>query len=69
MTFVGNPDVVARWIPRHERVRALTVASLGHGLGSAINFPLTGLIINQLGWPQVFYIFGKLCVRRERGIH
>ena len=61
-TFVGIPDVVARWIPRHERVRALTGATLGYTLGNAINFPLTGFIIHHLGWSKVFYIFGKLDV-------
>ncbi|CAG2069515.1 unnamed protein product [Timema podura] len=51
----------ARWIPAHERGKFM-VSYHGLAIGSALNYPLGGLLITSLGWEYVFYFTGGLSV-------
>lgn len=60
LSFIGIIDVYARWAPPNERVRLSNLAYLGYGVGVAINYPLSGFIIQNFGWRYLFYMYGKL---------
>ena len=34
--------------------------STGAHIGTVIAMPLSGVLAERLGWPSVFYVFGKL---------
>lgn len=48
----------AEWAPPLERSRLVMLAQTGSEFGTIVGLPLCGLIIDNLGWPYVFYIFG-----------
>ncbi|KAL0269008.1 UNVERIFIED_CONTAM: hypothetical protein PYX00_010755 [Menopon gallinae] len=49
----------ARWIPQSERSKFMT-SYHGAAVGTAITYPLSGLIITCFGWDYVFYFIGSL---------
>ena len=42
-----------------ERARFVSFTYLGGALGSAVCFPIAGLILEWGGWETVFYLFGR----------
>lgn len=46
-----------RWFPRHEQSRGNSLLLCGLYLGNIVGTPLVVLIMDSLGWHQVFHIF------------
>nr|CAD7444298.1 unnamed protein product [Timema bartmani] len=61
VTWPTMHSLSARWIPAHERGKFM-VSYHGLAIGSALNYPLGGLLITSLGWEYVFYFTGGLSV-------
>ena len=59
ISFISTTDIFTRWVPLSERVRAVTISTLGQSLGSAITYPISGFIIQYFGWKYIFYFSGK----------
>lgn len=47
-------------------MRLYTYASLGFGIGAAINYPLSGFVVHNFGWQSLFYIYGKAILLRTQ---
>ena len=55
--------MVARWMPKMERSRAISIIFCGSAIGSVVTLPLTGYLCDQKflgGWPSIFYLLGIL---------
>ena len=48
------------WAPPNERMRLITIPSNGFVFGLATVFPISGFLIQNYGWQNLFYICGKL---------
>eukprot|EP00889_Picochlorum_renovo_P000671 jgi/Picre1/27701/NNA_000665.t1 len=55
-------NLLSKWIPVKERSRSLSLVYSGMYTGSVIGLGLSPQLINILGWPSVFYIFGSIGV-------
>lgn len=55
-------DIVARTIPPEQRSRATSFIFGGLHVGSLLGLVVAPPIIQNLGWPSVFYLFGGLGV-------
>ncbi|BAM81935.1 probable Na+-dependent inorganic phosphate cotransporter [Cyanidioschyzon merolae strain 10D] len=53
-------NLVSRWVPNQERSRALSLIYSGMYMGSVIGLLLCPLLMRNLGWQSVFYVFGAL---------
>ncbi|MDB6089340.1 MAG: transporter [Gammaproteobacteria bacterium] len=53
-------ELLGRWVPPHERTRAVTRYMSGIPCGQVLGFIGTGWIIAQSGWPMAFYVFGGI---------
>ncbi|GAQ83470.1 phosphate transporter [Klebsormidium nitens] len=53
-------NLLARWVPKTERSRALALVYSGMYLGSVTGLGISPSFIHQFGWPSVFYSFGSL---------
>ncbi len=49
-----------RWVPVRERSRSLALVYSGMFIGSILGLGCSPTLIQALGWPSVFYIFGSL---------
>jgi len=52
--------LVATWIPKSERSRAVATLGSGKNSGSIIGLLLAPLIISAFGWQALFFAFGSL---------
>ena len=59
MTFPAIQAMWGVWAPPLERSKLAMLGFCGAQMGTIVGFPLSGAIIDGLGWPYVFYIFGK----------
>ncbi|XP_065204133.1 putative inorganic phosphate cotransporter [Planococcus citri] len=50
--------ILSHWAPFHERGRLGALVFAGAQVGNVISMAVTGIIIQKLGWPYVFYIYG-----------
>jgi len=50
--------ILANWVPKTERSRALALVTTGITAGTVGALFLAPLIVQSLGWPSVFIIFG-----------
>lgn len=50
--------LLGKWVPSHERTRAVTAVSSGVQLGSTTAFLISPWLMRQYGWQSVFYVFG-----------
>ena len=57
-TFPAAYSLYGRWIPESERSRAVALLVGGIPLGTLFALTTTGWLINEYGWPSVFYLFG-----------
>ena len=48
------------WVPKTEQARTISLFSTGAPLGTMVALLMSGWIINNYGWPMVFYAFGAL---------
>lgn len=55
-------NLLSKWIPVKERSRSLSLVYSGMYTGSVIGLGFSPQLINMLGWPSVFYIFGSMGV-------
>ena len=51
-------DIVGRSVPKEERARAMSFVFAGLQVGSILGYILAPEIIERLGWPAVFVVFG-----------
>nr|CAD7573238.1 unnamed protein product [Timema californicum] len=59
VTYPCIHAVWARWAPPLERSRMASLAFAGSYVGTVVSLPVCGLLANELGWPSIFYVFGK----------
>ncbi|CAG2165540.1 unnamed protein product [Oppiella nova] len=53
--------MIAQWMPKMERSRAMSIIFAGSSLGSVVSLPLTGYLCDESflgGWPAIFYVLG-----------
>ena len=53
-------NILSKWIPVSERSRSLALVYSGMYLGSVTGLAFSPALINNFGWPSVFYSFGSL---------
>jgi ACS family sodium-dependent inorganic phosphate cotransporter len=51
-------NLAARWLPQHERSRAITLMVGGVPIGTVVGLLLSGLLLDHLPWPAMFHLFG-----------
>ncbi|MGR8919480.1 MAG: ACS family MFS transporter [Gammaproteobacteria bacterium] len=56
--FPSAYNLYGRWVPPNERSRAVSMLIGGIPLGTLFALVVTGWLVEQFGWPSVFYIFG-----------
>ncbi|XP_054159719.1 putative inorganic phosphate cotransporter [Oppia nitens] len=53
--------MIAKWMPKTERSRAISITFAGSAMGSVVSLPLTGYLCDESflgGWPAIFYLLG-----------
>nr|CAD7601598.1 unnamed protein product [Timema genevievae] len=60
VTYPCIHAVWARWAPPLERSRMASLAFAGSYVGTVVSLPICGILANELGWPSIFYVFGKI---------
>lgn len=60
VTFPAMHALWSRWAPPLERSKLVTAAYSGSYFGTVISMAVCGVVAENLGWPSIFYIFGKL---------
>lgn len=58
--FPAAYGMFARWIPRTERSRSISILLSGIPLGTVFALSTTGVVVSRWGWESVFYISGAL---------
>ncbi len=58
--FPAAYNLYARWVPPSERSRAVSLLIAGIPLGTLFALLTTGWLVENFGWPSVFYIFGAV---------
>lgn len=56
--FTLDTKLMSRWLPKTERARGLSFATVGAPLGIAISAPIIGVLFGGVGWRGVFIIIG-----------
>ncbi|XP_044726850.1 sialin-like isoform X2 [Chrysoperla carnea] len=57
VTWPAMHNLSGKWIPKNERSKFMTTYQ-GTAIGSAISYPMNGLLIEAFGWEIVFYLTG-----------
>lgn len=67
VTYPCIHAVWARWSPPLERSRIATLAFSGSFVGTVVAMPACAYLAEGLGWPSIFYVFGKpnLCCNND----
>ncbi|KAK0152315.1 Vesicular glutamate transporter 3 [Merluccius polli] len=58
VTYPACHGMWAKWAPPLERSRLATTSFCGSYAGAVIAMPLAGILVQYVGWPSVFYIYG-----------
>ncbi|GFT28776.1 hypothetical protein NPIL_232411, partial [Nephila pilipes] len=58
VTFPAMNVMIGRWAPKIERSRTTAIIYSGSAVGNVISFAFSGIIIANIHWDAVFYIFG-----------
>ncbi|XP_031677926.1 vesicular glutamate transporter 3-like isoform X2 [Oncorhynchus kisutch] len=58
VTYPACHGMWAKWAPPLERSRLATTSFCGSYAGAVIAMPLAGVLVQFVGWPSVFYIYG-----------
>ncbi len=58
--FPGCINLIGRWVPVHQRSRAVALVTSGLSLGTVFSLPVTGWLVRSYGWPNPFYLFGAV---------
>jgi ACS family sodium-dependent inorganic phosphate cotransporter len=62
VTFPSIYTTYSRWIPLHERSRAIGLTNSGIPLGTVFALVVTPIIVQKMGWEWAFYLFGAVGV-------
>lgn len=54
--FPASFGIACKWMPLKERSFAFAIIELGSNIGSVLTFYAAGYIINNWGWPLLFYV-------------
>lgn len=54
----ATTDMIARYVPRQERARAVGIVFSGFNVGNVVGLLVTPPLIALFGWQAVFYAFG-----------
>jgi MFS family permease len=60
VTFPSVYSLIGRWVPTAERARAISLNASGIPLGAVFALVVTPIIVERMGWPWAFYLFGVL---------
>ncbi|XP_061629079.1 vesicular glutamate transporter 3 [Phyllopteryx taeniolatus] len=58
VTYPACHGMWSKWAPPLERSRLATTSFCGSYSGAVIAMPLAGVMVQYIGWPSVFYIYG-----------
>ncbi|KAM6960826.1 vesicular glutamate transporter 3 [Aplochiton taeniatus] len=58
VTYPACHGMWAKWAPPLERSRLATTSFCGSYAGAVIAMPLAGVMVQFIGWPSVFYVYG-----------
>ena len=58
--FPATYELFGRWLPAHERSRAVARALSGIPVGTVLGMMATAWIVGRFGWPAAFYATGVL---------
>ncbi|XP_054632519.1 vesicular glutamate transporter 3 isoform X2 [Dunckerocampus dactyliophorus] len=58
VTYPACHGMWSKWAPPLERSRLATTSFCGSYAGAVIAMPLAGVMVQYVGWPSVFYIYG-----------
>ena len=60
VTFPSIYALYAKWVPVAERARSMAFANSGIPIGQVVALVVAPIIVVQLGWEWVFYLFGAV---------
>ena len=60
VAFPSVYSLIGRWVPAAERARAISLNASGIPLGAVFALVVTPIIVETMGWPWAFYLFGLL---------
>jgi ACS family sodium-dependent inorganic phosphate cotransporter len=58
--FPATMNMIGRWVPEHERSRAVALVTSSVSLGTLFALPVAGWLVRDFGWPMTFYAFGAV---------
>ncbi|XP_026504776.1 vesicular glutamate transporter 3 [Terrapene carolina triunguis] len=58
VTYPACHGMWSKWAPPLERSRLATTSFCGSYAGAVVAMPLAGILVQYIGWPSVFYIYG-----------
>uniref|UniRef100_A0A3B4AJB2 Major facilitator superfamily (MFS) profile domain-containing protein n=1 Tax=Periophthalmus magnuspinnatus TaxID=409849 RepID=A0A3B4AJB2_9GOBI len=58
VTYPACHGLWSKWAPPLERSRLATTSFCGSYAGAVIAMPLAGVLVQYVGWPSVFYVYG-----------
>jgi ACS family sodium-dependent inorganic phosphate cotransporter len=58
--FPASMNLIGRWVPLHQRTRAVAMLFSAFYLGTMLALPATGWLVREFGWPWPFYLFGAI---------
>ncbi|XP_065341145.1 sialin-like [Cloeon dipterum] len=61
MTWPAMHSMTSRWIPPHERSKFVS-SYMGNAVGTAVTYPLCGILIDTYGWESAFYVPAFICI-------
>ncbi|RVE69378.1 hypothetical protein OJAV_G00077110 [Oryzias javanicus] len=59
VSYPACHGIWAKWAPPLERSRLATTAFCGSYAGAVVAMPLAGILVQYIGWPSVFYVYGS----------
>uniref|UniRef100_A0A6Q2XV48 Vesicular glutamate transporter 1 n=1 Tax=Esox lucius TaxID=8010 RepID=A0A6Q2XV48_ESOLU len=59
VSYPACHGIWAKWAPPLERSRLATTAFCGSYAGAVVAMPLAGVLVQYIGWPSVFYVYGS----------
>lgn len=57
-TYPALPPIIKRWCYEREMGKFISIAYVGGTFGTAVTYPLGGLILEKFSWQTLFYISG-----------
>lgn len=59
VTYPAIHGLWRHWAPPMEKTKLATIAFSGSYFGTVVAMPLSAFLGERLGWPFIFYAFGK----------